>query len=266
MNKGKWLPLVIGLLLGIAAGLYYAWVVNPVEYLETAPAALRDEYKADYYSLIALAYASTDDLERAQSRLAQIPDPDYASTLSQLAQIRLAAGRPEREVRALALLAAALGESPAPFATTPSTQGDSSPTPATATRTATITRLPRTNTPTATPGAPFEMVEKELVCNLDLKVPLIQIEVIDAAGQPVPGIEALVIWDEGEDHFFTGLKPELGIGYADFTMQVGVSYTLQLVDADIPVTGLFAEECAGEDGETFPGSWLLTFQQPAAEN
>ncbi len=266
MNKGKWLPLVIGLLLGIAAGLYYTWVINPVEYLETAPAALRDEYKADYYSLIALAYVSTNDLERAQSRLAQMPDPDHASTLSQLAQTRLAAGRPEREVRALALLAAALGERPAPFATTPSMQGVSSPTPATPTRRPTITRLPRTNTPTPTPGAPFEMVEKELVCDLDLKEPLIQIDVIDAAGQPVPGIEAVVIWDDGEDHFFTGLKPELGIGYADFTMQVGVSYTLQLADADVPVTGLFAEECVGADEETFPGSWWITFQQPAVEN
>ncbi len=266
MNKERWLPLVIGLLLGIALGLYYAWEFNPVEYLETAPAALRDEYKAEYYALIALAYASTGDIERAQSRLAQIPDPDHAGTLSQLAQTRLAAGRPEREVRALALLAAALGERPAPFATTPSTQGYSTPTPATPTRTATITRPPRTNTPTATPGAPFEMVERELVCDTELETPLIMIEVVDAAGQPVPGIEALIIWDEGEDHFFTGLKPELGSGYADFTMQVGVSYTLQLVDADIPITGLFAEECAGEDDETFPGSWLLTFQQPAEED
>ncbi len=263
--KEKWFPLLFGIVLGLGLGVYYAWVVNPVEYLETAPAALRDEYKADYYNLIALAYASTGDIERAQSRLAQIPDTNPAGTLSQLAQTRLAAGRPENEVRALAMLAAALGERPAPFESTPSPQSDTSPTPATPTRTATITRPPRTNTPTATPGAPFEVVEKELICDPDLAAPLIQIEVIDAAGDPVAGIEALIVWDEGEDHFFTGLKPELGIGYADFTMQVGVSYTLQLIDSDFPVTGLSAEACDGEDGETFPGSWLLTLQQPAAE-
>lgn len=263
MKIEKWFPLLFGIILGLALGLYYAWVVNPVEYLETAPAALRDEYKADYYNLIALAYDSTGDIERAQSRLAQIPDSNPAGTLSQLAQTRLAAGRPDNEVRALALLAAALGERPAPFESTPSPQGDPSPTPTMPT--ATITRPPRTSTPTATPGAPFEVVEKELICDPDLTVPLIQIEVIDAAGDPVAGIEALIVWDEGEDHFFTGLKLELGIGYADFAMQVGISYTLQLVDSNFPVTGLSAEECVGEDGETFPGSWLLIFQQPAAQ-
>jgi len=262
MMKAKWFPLLFGMILGFSLGVYYAWVVNPVEYLETAPAALRDEYKADYYNLIALAYDSTGDIERAQLRLAQISDPNPTGTLSQLAQTRLAAGRPENEVRALAMLAAALGEPPAPFESTPSPQSGTSPTP---TRTATITRPPRTNTPTATPGAPFEVVEKELICDPDLEAPLIQIEVIDAAGDPVAGIEALIIWDEGEDHFFTGLKPELGIGYADFTMQVGVSYTLQLVDSDFPVTGLSAEACAGDDEVSFPGSWLLIFQQPVVE-
>lgn len=265
MKLEKWFPLVFGVILGLALGLYYAWVVNPVEYLETAPAALRDEYKATYYNMIALAYVSTGDIEQAQFRLAQIPDPNHASTLSQLAQTRLAEGFPENEARALAMLAAALGERSAPFAATTSPESDITPTPASPTKTATITRPPRTNTPTATPGAPFEVIEKELICDPNIKAPLIQIEVIDAAGDPVPGIEVLIVWDEGEDHFFTGLKPELGIGYADFTMQVGISYTLQLLDSDIPVTGLFAEECTDEDGKTFPGSWLLTYQQPPAE-
>ena len=262
MKSEKWFPLVFGILLGLALGVYYAWVVNPVEYLETSPAALQDEYKADYYNLIALAYSSTENLERAQSRLASIPDPNHASTLSQLAQTRLAAGRPENEVRALAMLAAALGERPAPSSGTSTPESENSPTP---TRTATITRPPRTNTPTATPGAPFEVVEKELICDDELTTPLIKIEVVDASGDPVAGVEVLVVWDEGEDHFFTGLKPELGVGYADFAMQVGVSYTLQLVDSDIPITGLSAEECTGEDDELFPGSWLLTFQQPDLE-
>ncbi|MBI1865988.1 MAG: HD-GYP domain-containing protein, partial [Nitrospirae bacterium] len=43
-------------------------------------------------------------------------------------------------------------------------------------------------------------------------------------------IEIVVVWDAGEDHFFTGLKPELGQGYADFTMTEGVSYTLRLAE------------------------------------
>jgi hypothetical protein len=71
----------------------------------------------------------------------------------------------------------------------------------------------------------------------------------------------LIIWDTGQDHFFTGLKPELGVGYGDFTMTEGVTYTMQLVESNTPVTGLMAEECIGDNGELFFGSWLLTFKQ-----
>lgn len=264
MRSGGGVLFFVFLLLGLAAGLYYAWVINPVEYVETAPASMRADYQADYLTLVALAYASTGDLDRARTRLALIPDPDPAGTLSQLAQIRLAAGRPEKEARSLAMLAAALGERPTPVASASTPAASPFSTPTGPTKTPTITRPPPpTRTPTSTPGAPFEMVDREQICDPDLLAALIQIEVLDAAGRPVPGIEALVVWDEGQDHFFTGLKPELGVGYGDFTMQEGVYYTVQLVESGVPITGLITEDCISEDGDLFPGSWMLTFQQPA---
>ncbi|NIS79046.1 MAG: hypothetical protein GTO14_02215 [Anaerolineales bacterium] len=265
MRRSDWILFAFAVLLGIAGGVYYAWVVNPVEYVETAPASLREDYKSDQLTLIALAYSSTGDLERARARLVIIHDPDHASTLSQLAQTRLAAGFPEKEARALAMLAAALGERPTPPASTPSQPTGPSTSRIASTPSPTITRRPPpTRTPTATPGAPFELVEKEKVCAPELTTALIQVEVLDAAGQPVPGVEALVVWDDGQDHFFTGLKPELGIGYGDFTMLEGVYYTIQLVDSEMPVTGLIVEDCVGDGGELFPGSWLLIFQQPTS--
>jgi hypothetical protein len=101
-----------------------------------------------------------------------------------------------------------------------------------------------------------------MVCDQQLAEPLIQVRVLDASGNEVPGAEILVVWDTGQDRFFTGLKPELGEGYADFTMTPGTSYTVQLVQADIPVTGIRSEECTNEEGDTFAGSWLLVFVQP----
>jgi hypothetical protein len=86
--------------------------------------------------------------------------------------------------------------------------------------------------------------------------------VLDAAGQPVPGVEVIVIWDEGQDHFFTGLKPELGLGYGDFLMEEGVSYALQLGRGQETVTGLTAQDCADDEGGFFAGSWRLVFVQP----
>jgi hypothetical protein len=263
MNRGGLLPFLLTIALGLMGGLYYSWVINPVSYVETAPASLRTAYREDYLALIASSYASTGDLDRAKARLALLPDPDPAGTLSQLAQTRLARGDSPFEARALAQLAAALGDRPTPVNTQPVSARSASPTPTGPTPTYTITPPPPpTRTPTATPGAPFELIEKQQICDPDIPSPLLQVEVIDAAGRPVPGVEVLVVWDLGQDHFFTGLKPELGMGYADFTMSEGVIYTLQLVDSEIPITGLTAEDCLSEDDELLASSWLLTFQQP----
>ena len=84
---------------------------------------------------------------------------------------------------------------------------------------------------------------------------------LDAAEGPVPGREVIVVWDAGQDHFFTGLKPELGLGYGDFEMTEDISYTLRLADSQQPITNLTVYECDGQDGEPYPGSWLLRFEQ-----
>lgn len=262
MRSSGLLPLLLGLAIGLALGLYYSWAINPIEYVDTAPASLREDFKSDYLSLIASAYASSGDLPRAKARLAMFPDPHPATTLSQLAQTRLATGRPQSETQALARLAASLGDQPPPLASTAVSTIALPTAHIWPTSTPTQASLPTpTRTPSPTPGAPFELIDRERVCSSSLPNPLIQIEVIDATGRSVPGVEVLVIWDTGQDHFFTGLKPELGMGYGDFTMTEGVTYTMQLVESNTPVTGLMAEECIGDNGELFFGSWLLTFQQ-----
>lgn len=259
MSRGPF-PLLVGLLLGVVGGLTYAWAIDPVEFVGSSPAALQLDFQADYLTLIASAYASTGDLPRAQARLALFPDPNVAETLGALAQARLASGRPESEAQALALLAADLGVRPSPppgLATrTPTGEPAASPT---ITRAPTIRPSP---TVTLTPGAPFQVERRELECDAALRVPRIRLVVLDAAGQGVPGIEVLVLWDTGQDHFFTGLKPELGIGYGDFAMGEGVTYTVRLAESGALVTGLKTETCTDDAGEEYPGSWLLVFVQP----
>lgn len=263
MRRGGFLILAIGLILGLAGGLYYSWAITPVEYVDTAPTSLREDFLSDYLALIASAYMASGDLARANARIHILELPNPANTLSQQAQNRLAAGRPETEARALALLAAVLGERPTPLSTTPT------PEDLQTSRTTTPTRTPQpsstplpTRTPTATPGAPFELVLQEKICMAELPEALLQVQVLDASGRGVPGVEILVVWDAGQDRFYTGLKPELGSGYADFTMQVEVIYSLQLTDTASPVIGLSAETCIDESGDFFPGSWSLNFQQP----
>jgi hypothetical protein len=263
MRSNGWLPILLGLAIGLAIGLYYSWVINPIEYTDTAPASLREDFKSDYLTLVASAYASSGDLARAKARLIMFLDPDPASTLSQLAQTRLATGRPQSETQALAQLAAALSDRQIPLASTVISTATFSTSRIQPSSTPTTPPLPPpTKTASPTPGAPFELIDREKVCDADLPGPLIQVEVVDATGRSVPGVEVLVIWDTGQDHFFTGLKPELGVGYGDFTMTEGVTYTLQLIESKTPVTELMTEDCIGDKGELILSSWSLTFQQP----
>lgn len=131
----------------------------------------------------------------------------------------------------------------------------------TPTRTPTFVPLP-TRTMTPTPSAPFVLDTRETVCDPNLGEPQIQVETFDQQGQPVPGVEIVVNWQGGEEHFYTGLKPELGLGYADFTMTPDISYNLRLAEGGQPITDLTAPECALSSGERYWGAWRLTFVQP----
>ena len=243
---------LLGLGIGLAGGLYYAWLVNPVEYVDTAPESLRADFRGDYLGLIASAYASGGDLVRARTRLALFPDLDSATELASLAQQRLAAGVADTEASALSQLASALSQGPT---RTPAPTVSVSPAPSS------TPRPSPTRRPTATPGAAFLLTSREQICDPLLSEPLIQVVVLDAAQGAVPGREVIVVWNTGQDHFFTGLKPELGLGYGDFAMTEGVSYTLRLADSQQPVTNLATHECEGEEDQPYLGSWLLQFEQ-----
>ena len=255
MKGSNWLFFVIGMSLGVAAGLYYSWVANPVEYFETAPDSLRADFRADYLALIASAYSSGGDLVRARARLALFPGIDSADELAALAQQRLAVGLSASEAGALAQLANALSRGPISTAAATVDTPRITPTPS---PTARASRRPR---PTSTPGAAFVLTAREQVCDRTLSQPLLQVVVLNAAAGGVPGMEVIVVWDTGQDHFFTGLKPELGLGYGDFTMSGGTSYTLRLGEYQQLVTDLAAQECLDDGGEPYLGSWLIQFEQ-----
>lgn len=73
MSKSR---LLIGLLLGVAAGLLYGWVLHPVDLVETTPDTLQEPYRMDYILMVADAYALDQDLQGAVVRLAAFgPQP-----------------------------------------------------------------------------------------------------------------------------------------------------------------------------------------------
>ncbi|HSG25044.1 MAG TPA: hypothetical protein VLA32_02940 [Anaerolineales bacterium] len=119
-----------------------------------------------------------------------------------------------------------------------------------------------TPTPTATQGPPFVLLDIPLECNPNIDPPLIQVYVFDGAGNPVPGVAVIVSWDNNQtSRFVTGLKPEYGLGYADFTMDPQVTYSLRLEAGGDPINSITGRLCEDQD-EPYWGSWRLNFVQP----
>ena len=66
----RWTLPLLALLIGIALGLVYGWVISPVEYVDTTPDTLRADYRADYVLMVAEAYQAEQDPDLAVRRLA----------------------------------------------------------------------------------------------------------------------------------------------------------------------------------------------------
>jgi hypothetical protein len=290
-RRGSWY-LLTGLVLGIAAGLVYSWVISPVRYIDAPPSVLRADYKDDYRALVAAAYLYNMDLVRAEDRLAQLKDDESGKTLALQAQRALAEGHSEEEIYALNTLAEALNGSLVPDInkstqvpevnfipvidrvemssllqnSTPNLSVTTTTSPTLEATTieniAHNIHLTQTAAPSSTSAVTFTLIEKRLICNIDQLSPLIQVQVLDAEGEPVAGVEVMVTWEGGKDQFFTGLQHELGLGYADFTMSPGVSYSVQVVGDNSVESNLSAAECVLEDGSRYWGSWYLIYTQP----
>ncbi len=59
----------LSVLVGLAAGVTYGWVVNPVQYTDTPPDSLRIDYQTDLVLMAAELYENEGDITPALSRL-----------------------------------------------------------------------------------------------------------------------------------------------------------------------------------------------------
>lgn len=79
----RWIYFLLAVLIGVAAGLYYGWELNPVEYVETTPATLRIDFQTDYILMVAEAYQGEGDLDLAARRLAVLGETPPAEIVRQ---------------------------------------------------------------------------------------------------------------------------------------------------------------------------------------
>lgn len=98
---------------------------------------------------------------------------------------------------------------------------------------------------------------------------LLRIYVRDRLGVGVPGVEISLSWAGGDDTFFTGFKPEIDPGYADFQMAPDERYQVKLVSVTMtdqkPVEVFMSGDnlCPVLPAEISP-SWQIVFQQGAS--
>jgi hypothetical protein len=260
---------------------------------DAPPSALRADFKEQYRSVIAAAYAATGNLARAQARLAILGDADPMDALNAQAQRMLAGAQSFERADQVAALASALDEdgisagistptisvaveagelltptsplsvSDIPALGSETLQSIETGTNVAETQSTVIESTPGpTFTPTEQPGEPFTLTGQETVCDANLPGGLLQVIVTNRNRRQLAGVEVVITWDGGKEQFFTGLKPELGNGYADYVMTPDTTYMIQLARGSDVALGIVAPTCQTPDGATFLGGTKLSFQQP----
>jgi len=276
-NRGNWY-LLTALILGLILGVVYSWVISPVSQVDTHPSLLRTDYKDIYRSLISRAYQSNNNLPRAEARLELMGDDEPALALAAQAQRFLAEGGDNEMAIILANLSAAiqnaeLANNPIPPTVTAAPDPEITPTASTETvenggnspevTAVTIEHQDWTPTPAPTESPPFILQDSSPICDPTLGESLIQVIATNGAGDGIPGVAIqIALGIDPNEVFYTGLKPELGLGYADFSAEPGLTYQVEIPDSGLIVSEIEVPTCQTESDESYWGSWEIYITHP----
>lgn len=274
--------LLLGMVLGTAGSLYYAWYISPVVETDTRPDQLSYEEKSQYVVAIMLAYSYDSDLMTTIDRLLALElggDPvqmvaDMACDLARTGYVDSSAGiRAVRAMRTFYQLQGRTGcadniipdpqSVPLEVTVVVPTATATLPPPPTKTPgdfpTATLSSL--SVSPTAAPVGSFFGDVSDTFCSVELSG-TIEVRVLNGAGQEIGGQSLRVVWEGGRSDFVTGLKPERGEGYADFRMEAGLSYIVSMPNQSQPLRPLEARPCTTIDTlEEAITSYRVVFRQ-----
>ncbi len=241
------------LALGIALGLLLAWVVLPVQFVNANPGDLRQSAKDDYVRMISAAYQVDGDLATARQRLQQLGVTNPSQAINNLIARTSATPSAAASLAPLSNLQLALN-----------VKADSAAPPPTLKPGQTPQAIIVVTTPTEA-VATFTLVEHtQLSCSDEPGAPHLRFIVRDASGHDLPNVAIQIRSAAGDDTVYTGLKPERGVGYADYEATPGdFSVTLLNARSDTVSDLLIGDapaNCRTDRGAT-PRGWKLVFQQ-----
>jgi hypothetical protein len=282
----SWFALFLGIGLGITIGLIYTWQIDPVIEKNTSPWQLSAQAREDYVVAVSLSYAYNRDLPLAFNRLRALrPDQNVWGMVAEIACDRVKQGKTVtngdvRVIRALVQLYQPQGATgcaddryptPAPMiVTTPLPEASSTPS-----LTPPFTKTPTPPIPTPTPyQAPiatstpasggYILARLQSFCD-SASNGVIEVRVYDRLGNGVPGFPVEVTWSGNQSEtFYTGLKPERELGYADFEMTAGRSYAVSVpgLQGNPPVVDASPCEAETDNGTvSATTSYWVNFQQ-----
>lgn len=272
----------IGLIAGLLTGLSFSWALGPPQESNTEPYQLRNDDLNNYMVAIALDYRHSGDLHTALQKLIALrpgQDPlqelaDVACELAKDGYLTSASG--VAALRAVTDLYLTQGRSgcaeqllpeadasarlepagrPLADATTPSLLPTKTPPSRPPQPTATLRVVA-----TAVPQRQFVPLPARTFCDPALPA-LMEVYAVDYLGRGIPGQRIRVRWGNTEDIFISGLKPERGDGYADFQMQAGVGYIIDMPGASVALGAeLSTVTCYAPGGRESLKSWRVTFR------
>ena len=109
----KWsIRIATGAMVGLMLGFAIGWWLWPVQYTNTAPDVLRQDYRDDYVVMIATAYEVDGDLEQAREWLTLLDPDEPAAPVVELAQRLVEVGGGAEDIARLVRLAWAVGTLP----------------------------------------------------------------------------------------------------------------------------------------------------------
>lgn len=266
----SWIGVLVGLAVGLGLGLFYSWQIDPVVVRNIAPEDLRQSDKQMYVVAIAQEYAADQDLQRAVNRLIALdPNGNPLETAAQTVCDLIRSGQVDsissidviRNLRAIyepqgvqASCDTSAFNTPvpvtiiAPTATltlTPSITPVASKTPTQPVNAPPVNTPIPTSTSTSADGSVFRQVRLEQFCEPSING-LIEVYVLDEGSVGIAGMGVEASWSNGQRRqvFYTGLKPERGNGYADFSMESGQTYRLSILNQPgQPTQSLEATTC-----------------------
>ncbi len=216
--------------MGLGLGLFAAWEVWPWGKCSDQPLDLRWEHKEEYVVMIAEEYLRYGDLDRAKERFALLGLADPLQAVVDLVQ---AGGE---SAPSLAHLAYALGARDAAL---------------------TAYLLPLSPTSTRESKPSFRLLENANLGCGEVPPDLIMVYVQDAEGSGIPNVELKVSGPQGDDLFYTGLKPEVEVGYADFAFFTPGEYNVRVSEGSSQVARVKAKPC----GRGSHRAWRVVFQK-----